>query len=217
MNKLLLALLMVLGASICMSGCNRTGTTDQGTTNSTKKDADGGNPPKKVYDDKSDEKKPKEEEVFYKGKSADHWIKQLSDRDEPTQLEAVEALKSIGTKGGDRIPLALLDSVTQGDRLVQSKKLRRIVEAFAGLYPLFDKKHRMAAFSAVLEREIKKDTDDWARQKSVCEMIEVIQTSSAQEARDGAAYGLLLDSFMKRPGCDGDLRAVAASAMATCK
>ncbi len=100
---------------MCVTGCNKTGNTEQAKDDTKKKDANENTPTKKTDGDKTDDKKPKEEAVVYKGKSLDHWLKQLSDRDTVSKLEAVKAVIAIRKKGDDRIPLALLDCLDSRD------------------------------------------------------------------------------------------------------
>jgi len=216
MNKLLLAVVLMFGTSICVTGCNKSGNTEQAKDDTKKKDANENTPTKKTDGDK----KPKEEEVVYKGKSLDHWLKQLSDRDTASKLEAVKAVIAIRKKGDDRIPLALLDCLDSGDYLLRKpgSAFDEISQAFGGLARTdFDTSQKISAFSKVMERKIDRSTDNWYRQQHVCEIIEGMDEANKEP------YAPLLIAFLKRKKETGQkdedvwsLQVGAADALAKC-
>ena len=96
MHKLLLALMLMLGASICVMWVTMGPATNKPRRTARRnKNANESDPPKKSNENKGGivngerqkeeiGKKDSKEEILYKGKPASFWIKQLKDRDAPS-------------------------------------------------------------------------------------------------------------------------------------
>lgn len=99
MNKLLLALVLMLVASIYMTGCTNNPTDkpkqenkEATKTEKPKEDPKTTDPSQASKDKKTDKQEPDKEEAVFKGKTAREWAKQLKDRDETIQMDAINAL-----------------------------------------------------------------------------------------------------------------------------
>lgn len=68
------------------------------------------------------EQTPKEskEEILYKGKPASFWIRQLKDRDVSSRLEAIKALREIGTEAEGVVPV-ILAAMNDTEKIVQDE------------------------------------------------------------------------------------------------
>jgi hypothetical protein len=123
MYKLLLALVLLVGTSICVTGC----TSNNATSDKTKpdnKDTAKAEKPKQEGQDKpkdppstspnKETDKPEKEEVLYKGKPAKAWARQLKDRDVALQLDALSALKELGKDADNKECIQALIDVGAG-------------------------------------------------------------------------------------------------------
>lgn len=69
--------------------------------------------------------KENKDEALYKGKPASFWIKQLKDRDVSFRLDAVKALREIGTEG-EGVVLALVKTLADKEQTVREAALEAI-------------------------------------------------------------------------------------------
>ena len=120
--KNLLVLLIV--SSLCSLGCG--GATDKPTQ--TKAPAQADNRQAEAPKTDTQQKPEQKEEILYKGKPATFWVRQLKDRDVASRLEAVKALREIGSEDEQVVP-SLLATMNDKEKTVQDEAR----EAFGSL------------------------------------------------------------------------------------
>jgi hypothetical protein len=128
MNKLLLALVLLVGTSICVTGCTSNNATNdkakqenRDTTKAEKPKQDGQDKPKDPPSTSPNKEtdKPEKEEVLYKGKPAKAWARQLKDRDVALQLDALNAMKELGKDADNKECIQALIDVGAGYKTPQ--------------------------------------------------------------------------------------------------